>query len=152
MPKITVHGGPTNAAAGPSITGGGWGAPTDDAAPAEPALVGDQVTGYDPNNLTLPDGPGDPYTEGAAGTRYYEPQTLESDGDDGGVLLPAVEDDAAAAIEYEASFDYEACNVTQLREFLKARELPTAGLKPELVERLTADDLAGAAVKASEES
>jgi hypothetical protein len=109
MPKITVHGGPTNAAAGPSITGGEWGDPTDDTpAPVELSPVEDGVV---PSTATVT-------VDGV----YAGPGAVETVGDD------------------EASFDYEACTVAQLREFLATRELPTTGLKPELVDRLRADD------------
>jgi hypothetical protein len=37
---------------------------------------------YDPNNLTCPEGGGDPYTEGPDGTSYYETKTLEVGGVD----------------------------------------------------------------------
>lgn len=149
MAKITVHGGPSNAAAGPVITGGEWSSGTVDGTPV--------VDGYDPNNLTLPDGPGDPYTLGSDGTRYFEPKTLEDGGESvtaSVAVTPPGEttDDAIAAdVEETEPVDYDACTVEQLKEFLTERSLPVSGKKPELIARLVEDDEAEAA-KAADES
>lgn len=145
MAKITVHGGPSNLAAeedpasdvvkaapaGPSITGAAWGDPTDDGnnvpAPIELSPAVDS-----PVELSGVDVPLPVAVEGDTGVREAGP--------------------VGPVVEYEAPFDYEACTVATLREFLAARELPTTGLKPELVVRLTESDADLAAAKATEES
>ena len=161
MPKITVHGGPTNAAAGAAITGGGWGDPLEVPAPVEPSPVeqtGDERPNlYDPENLTYPEGGGDPYTLGTDGTRYFEPKTLEDDGESvtasvavtpppGGTLDDAI----VATVEETDPVDYETFTVGQLRELLADRTLPVSGTKPELIARLVEDD--ETAAKATDES
>jgi hypothetical protein len=115
MPKITVHGGPTNAAAGPSITGGAWGDPPAD------------------TSTPVVDAP------------------VESDGE--GEPLPTTVEGGGGEHPVDPVFDYDACTVSQLREFLAARpgDLSTDGKKQELIDRLRADDTAQAE-KAADES
>lgn len=116
MPKITVHGGPTNAAAGPTITGGAWGDP-----PAEaPVELSPAEDGLAPSTVTV-----------AAG---------EVD------MGPGVAGIAETAEPSDPVFDYDSCTVAQLREFLSTRpgDLSTDGRKQDLIDRLRADDTATA--------
>ena len=151
MAKITVHGGPTNAAAGAAITGGEWGDPLRVPAPVELSPVeqtGDERPDlYDPDNLTYPYGGGDPHTEGPDGTKYYEPKTLVVDEDESTTASVAVTPPVEDA---DVPVDYETFTVGQLRELLSDRTLPVSGTKPELIARLVEDD--AAAVKAADES
>ncbi|MEU0531966.1 SAP domain-containing protein [Amycolatopsis tolypomycina] len=91
------------------------------AAEAPEAAGGEQtpVTGWDPNNVVT--GDGSPYTLGADGTRYYEPQELHSDGP--GESAPPV-------------LDLNALSVEELRARCKEAKLPTTGKHSELVARL----------------
>lgn len=127
MPKITVHGGPSNAsdpASGP-VTVGERGPELWDpsktlaenlATPPETSNVTVSVDGVD-------QGPGEVVEfEGAPS---FEP------------LPEAVEGDTT---EHVSEPDYEALSKTELQELLAARELPTSGTKAELVARLRAHD------------
>jgi len=118
MPKITVHGGPTNAAADPPKPG--------------PVTVGEA----EPEPVVLP--------EGAVVASVSVDGVDQGPGEVGEALgggfepLPeAVEGDTTKHVSVP---DYEAWTKTQLQEALAERELPTSGTKAELVTRLRTHD------------
>ena len=117
MPKITVHG-------GPSIAG----------VPNENPVAADERA-QEP--VLLPEGavvvPADEARELADGVDQgpgVVDETL------GGGFKPLPEDVEGDTAEHVSEPDYEAWTVAQLREVLAQRELSTAGLKAELIERL----------------
>lgn len=119
MPKITVHGGPSNAAVDLSN-------PADVATP-EPVLLpaGSEVLSADEVRVTVDgvdQGPG---------------EVAETLGGEFTPLPEAVEGDTA---EHESVPDYEAWTVAQLREVLAERQLPVSGKHAELVARLRTHD------------
>jgi hypothetical protein len=117
MPKITVHGGPSNAsdpASGPVTVGERKPEPVS--LPEDTVVVSVSVDGVD-------QGPG---------------EVVEFEGDPSfGPLPEAVEDDTT---EHVPEPDYDALTKTELQELLAARELPTSGTKAELVARLRTHD------------
>lgn len=110
MPKITVHGGPSNAADEPQIVGASW----SDGAPDEASAVESMTVTVD-------------------GVDQGPPEFVETLGGPFEPLPEAVDGDTT---EHVSVPDYEKWTVPQLREVLADRELPTAGLKPELIKRL----------------
>lgn len=108
MPKITVHGGPSNAAADLPIV-------ADKTAPG-PVSVPEAVVSVSVDEVDQ--GPG---------------EVDETLGGDFKPLPEAVEDDTA---EHVSEPDYENWTVKQLQAVLAERELPTSGTKTELVARL----------------
>ncbi|HET6286347.1 MAG TPA: SAP domain-containing protein [Amycolatopsis sp.] len=135
-----------------------------------PTNVDDPASGWDPDNVVTPEDGGDPYTEGPNGERYYEPQPVGNDGehadtDDEAPALPpadgepSTEDNAGAEHDQSQNGDdtsdpvaearalYEAATVEELKAELRNRDrdLSVTGNKPELVDRLLADDAARAA-------
>lgn len=114
MPKITVHGGPSNAAVDlPSAT-------------ATPDLDPESV----PENAAA-------VTVTADGVDQGPGEVDETLGGDFKPLPEAVEGDTT---EQVSEPDYETWTVTQLREVLADRELPVSGTKSELIARLKAHD------------
>lgn len=117
MPKITVHGGPSNAsdpASGPVTVSERKPEPVS--LPEDTAVVSVSVDGVD-------QGPG---------------EVVEFEGDVSFKPLPeAVEGDTT---EHVSEPDYDALTKTELQELLAARELPTSGTKAELVARLRTHD------------
>jgi hypothetical protein len=121
MPKITVHGGATN---GPQVVGGAWG-DSDDAPAGEVVTVGEQ--GAEAAHLP----------PGAVVSGGEEDETLD------GPSEPLPEATEGDTTEHVSESDYEAWTVPQLREVLAEQELPTSGLKPELIARLRKHDETG---------
>lgn len=117
MPKITVHGGPSNAAADLPVAVSETG-PEAVLLPEDAVVVSVSVDGVD-------QGPG---------------EVDETLGGDFTLLPEAVEGDTT---EHVSEPDYESWTVKQLREVLADRELSTDGLKAELVARLKAADAEG---------
>jgi SAP domain-containing protein len=129
MPKITRHGGATNAADGPQIVGAAWSdtgtaaewpafgeRPTEPAAlPEEEAVVAVSIDGVDQGPGVVDETLGGP----------FEP------------LPEAIEGDTA---EHVSEPDYKNWTVAQLREALAKRELPTSGRHADLVARLRTHD------------
>jgi hypothetical protein len=104
MPKITVHGGPSNAATDPS--------PPNPVQPTpEPSSVSITVDGVD-------QGPGE-VTKAPGGPFLPLPQAVDGE-----------------QVEQVSVPDYERWTAKQLREVLADRQLPTDGLKADLVARL----------------
>lgn len=121
MPKITVHGGPSNA--------------SDPA--SKPVTLGERG----PEPVSLPEDavvvPVDEVRELADGVDQGPGVVDETLGGDFKPLPEAAEGDTA---EQVSEPDYEGWTVAQLREVLAKRELPTSGTKPELVTRLRTHD------------
>lgn len=116
MPKITVHGGPSNAsdpASGPVTVGERKPEPVS--LPEDVAVVSVSVDGVD-------QGPG------------VVDETL------GGGFEPLPEAVEGDTTEHVSEPDYESWTVKQLQAVLAKRELPTSGTKPELVTRLRTHD------------
>jgi hypothetical protein len=137
MPKITVHGGASNAAADP---------------PDKPVYVGEQgAEPWDPSksaaeNLGAPDGSVSEHGTGeivavssdvTVSTGGVDQGPGEVDEIRGGPFepLPEVQEDGELA-ELVSKPDYEKWTVPQLKDALDQMGLSTAGLKPELVARL----------------
>ncbi len=117
MPKITVHGGPSNAsdpASGPVTVGERRPEPVS--LPEDAVVVSVSVDG-------VGQGPGEVVE--FTGEPSFEP------------LPEVVEGDST---EQVSEPDYEAWTKTELQEELAKRELPTSGTKAELITRLRTHD------------
>lgn len=115
MPKITVHGGPSNA--------------SDPA--SGPVTVGKRKL----EPVSLPEGA---VVVSVDGVDQGPGEVVEFEGDVSFKPLPeVVEDDTT---EHVSEPDYEAWTKTQLQEALAERGLPTSGAKAELVARLRTHD------------
>jgi hypothetical protein len=131
MPKITRHGGATNAADGPQVLGGAWSdtgvadewpaiskpASEPDAPAEDEATVAVSVDGVDQGSGEVVEFTGEP---------AFEP-------------LPEVAEEDTG--EHVSEPDYSSWTVEQLKEELGNRGLPKTGNKPELVERLAQHDV-----------
>lgn len=95
--------------------------------------------------------PSRPASEGAAVTLFVDNEevTLEAEKRDGEWVITPTSDAEAAALERFADSalqpqpsGYEAMTVSQLRDALAKRELPTSGNKDALLDRLNESDTA----------
>jgi len=125
MPKITVHGGPSNA--GARVVGGGW---SDTTTPDEWPTVSEQEPVAAPDVSAV--------SVSVDGVDQGPGEVLEFDGEPEFEPLPEAVEDTPA--KQEPAPDYESWTVARLREVLAARELPTSGTKAELVTRLRTHD------------
>lgn len=126
MPKITVHGGPTNAAA-PIVTGGSWGDPPDET--ADQATVSE--TG--PELVELPAGA----VVSVDGVDQGHDELVETEGRPFKPLPEAVGGDTT---EHVSESDYETWSYPELQAACKARGLAATGGGHACIKRLREHD------------
>lgn len=147
MPKITVHGGPSNAAA--EVVGAAWSdthepdewptkgehGPELTELPAGDAVIGER--GPEPWNATKSLAENLAYDQSVDGVDQGEPEVVETVG---GPFKPLPEVEDGDTAERVSEPDYDSWTGAQLRAALAERNLSTSGRNAELAERLRAAD------------
>lgn len=155
MPKITVHGGPTN---GPAVVGGSWGDEQRAAAPDENVVMvgehGLERVVSDGNGGIVAKRNGIPMTpeEFAAGEPAGDPLRPVVD-ESGEPVVFSIEDDMLGGpskplpeavegdtTEHVSEPDYDTWTPKQLRAVLNERKLSTSGSREVLIARLRKND------------
>lgn len=133
MPKITVHGGPSNASV-PIVTGGSWGDPQDEI--AEPVSTTKTVGESGPEVVELPEGA----VVSAGGVDQGPGEVAESEGGPFKPLPEVVEGDTS---EHVSEPDYDAWSFEDLKAACKARDLSAGGGVQACIARLREADADG---------